>query len=433
MSILQKLRLQYFRRLFYLTELKRHQWHKKEVIIRLQEKRLRALIDHAYHKVEFYQNLFDSVGIKPQDIKTVHDLQKIPTITKETVRKNYPDNIVAKGVDITKCHTRSTTGSTGIPLKIHQNAKELDYFVSANVFVWLSQGLRLRDKFVGIRHEGFHVTNTLLKKIRIFNFENISIFNPLEDIIEALKDSNPDIITSYPSMLLLLSEEIESRNITGISPRIIRSVGETLNEYTRKKIGGTFNSQILAQYGSEEFGALAFECIEHSGYHVVSDAVIIEIVKDHKHVAHDEEGEIVVTGLYNYTMPLIRYKIGDIGRFTEAKCACGRGFPLIKNIEGRTDDFLILPSGKKVSPRVINVIEEIPGVSSYKTIQETKNKIVVYLVEGKGFSSKTVDEIKSHIKDGCFGEDVDVIVRLVEELPRNSRGKLRAVISNVND
>ena len=265
MQIFPKNKLKYFRQLYYLAEMKRHQWRKENDIIRFQEKRLRALINHAYHNVIFYRNLLDSVGVKPQDIKTVHDLQKIPTNTKETIRRNYPDNIVAKGVDITKCHTRSTTGSTGMPLKIHLNSMELDFFISANVFVWLAQGLKLRDKFIGIRHEGFHVTNVLLKKMGILNFENISIFNPLEKIIEALEYSNPDVITSYPSMLLLLSEEIEKRNINGISPRIIRSVGETLNKHTRKKISEAFNAQIYAQYGSEEFGALAFECAEHSG------------------------------------------------------------------------------------------------------------------------------------------------------------------------
>jgi phenylacetate-CoA ligase len=132
-------------------------------------------------------------------------------------------------------------------------------------------------------------------------------------------------------------------------------------------------------------------------------------------------------------MPLIRYKLGDIGTFTHEECDCGRGFPLIKSIEGRTDDFLILPSGRKISPRVINVIEDIPGVSRYKTIQETKNRIVVNLVKGEGFSEKTIYEINKHIKAGCLGEDVEVDVKLVKELPLEKRGKLRAVVSNVKE
>jgi len=150
-------------------------------------------------------------------------------------------------------------------------------------------------------------------------------------------------------------------------------------------------------------------------------------------VEEGEYGEIVVTSLFNYTMPLIRYNIGDIGTFTDKKCACGRGLPLIKSLEGRTDDFLILPSGKKISPRTINVIEDVAGVSRYQTIQESKNRIVVNLVKGNGFGPKTIDEIKKHIIAGCLGEDVTVDVKLVDDLTRNKRGKLRAVVSYVKE
>jgi phenylacetate-CoA ligase len=184
-------------------------------------------------------------------------------------------------------------------------------------------------------------------------------------------------------------------------------------------------------YGTEENGLLAFECKQHAGYHVVSDAAIVEIVKKEKNAAEGEYGDIVVTSLFNYSMPLIRYNIGDIGTFTNTKCDCGRGLPLIKRIEGRTDDFLTLPSGRKISPRVINVIEDIPGVSRYKTVQEAKDRIVVNIVKGRGFGPETINEIKKHIKAGCLGEDVKVDVKLVDELSTNRRGKLRAVVSNV--
>ena len=178
---------------------------------------------------------------------------------------------------------------------------------------------------------------------------------------------------------------------------------------------------------------LAFECKENSGYHIISNSVIIEFVKDGRNIDEGAQGDIVVTSLFNYTMPLIRYNIGDIGTFTKEKCSCGRGLPLVKSIEGRKDDFLILPSGRKISPRMINVIEDIPGVLRYKTIQETKNRIVVNLVKGEGFSEKTIYEINKHVKAGCLGEDVEVYVKLVKELPLEKRGKLRAVVSNVKE
>jgi phenylacetate-CoA ligase len=287
---------------------------------------------------------------------------------------------------------------------------------------------------VTIRHKGYQIPNNFLfKKTGILNWKNILIFNPVDSILEVLKKCNPDIIHTYPSILSILSKEVEEQNIAGIKPRLILTDGETSSDYSMNRISKIFSSDIYRMYGTEECGRFSFECKEHSGYHIISDAIIIEVVKDDRNVSEGEEGEIIATNLFNYTMPLIRYKLGDIGTITYEKCSCGRGFPLIKSIEGRTDDFLILPSGRKISPRIINVIEDIPGVSRYKTIQESKNRIVVNLIKGEGFSQTTISEINKHIKDGCLGEDVEVEVNLVKEIPYERTGKLRAVVSNVKE
>jgi phenylacetate-CoA ligase len=416
----------------------RHQWLKEKDLISIQEKRLRALINHAYKNVLFYHDLFDSVGVKPQDFKSIKDLQKIPILTKEVIRNNYPEKILAKDVNIKNCFTKSTTGSTGMPLKVKFSPKELNYNAGINFFCLFEFGLRLTDKLVTIRHNDYssdkkNVFKSLFQKMGIFWSKNISIFSPIETILADLISFRPDVIATYPSILLLLSQEIKKKNIVGINPRLILTSGETLRDYNRNKIREAFNSEIYSMYGAEEFGRIAFQCKENSVYHIISDSVIIEFVKDGINVEDGENGEMVVTSLFNYTMPLIRYNIGDIGSFTKEKCNCGRGLPIIKSIEGRTDDFLILPSGTKISPRAINVIENISGVSRYKTVQETKNRIVVHLVKGTNFSQKTINEIKKHIKVGCFGEDVEVEVKIVKEIPLEKRGKLRAVVSNVKE
>ena len=435
MNIFSKLKLRYFRQLYYFAQLKKHQWLKERDLIKIQEKKLRALIKHAYENVPYYHHLFDSVGIKPQNIQRLKDLQKIPILSKINIRKNYPDKIITKGTDITKCHTVSTTGSTGIPLKVAFSSKMYDYTQALYLFTFTECGLRLTDKLVGIYHRDYRRSflKVLLNKMGFLKWENIPILNPVEYVLESLKHSEPDVISTYPSMLTLLSKEIRKQNISGINPRLILAGGETLTLNSENEISETFSSKIFRTYGAEEFSILAFECKKKMGYHIISDAIIIEVVKDDRYVSEGEEGEIIVTGLINYTMPLIRYKLGDIGTITYKKCDCGRGYPLIKSIEGRTDDFLILPSGRKISPRVINVIEDIPGVLRYKTIQESKNKIIVNLIKGEGFSQTTISEIKSHIKDGCLGEDVEVEVNLVKEIPHERTGKLRAVVSNVRE
>jgi phenylacetate-CoA ligase len=376
--------------------------------------------------------LFDSSGLKPEDVGNIEDLQKIPILTKEVARNNYPDKLVVSGMDITKCHTSSTTGSSGVPLKVSFNVRGHDFRFALALFIWSELGLKLKDKFVTIQHRDYKTDNNIVfQKMGILNWENVSIFNRVEDILKTLSNIKPDVIYSYPSMLFLLSQGIEKYKIVDIKPRLIFTSGETLTDYARTIIEKAFDSEIYVWYGAEEFGGLAFECGNHSGYHWINDTAIIEFIKDGRNADEGEEGEIVVTSLTNFTTPLIRYKLGDIGAHSGERCSCGRGFSLLKSIEGRKDDFLIMPSGRRISPRMVNVIEDIPGVSQYKTIQESINRIIVKVVKGNGFSPNTLDQIKRHIVDGCLGEDVNVEVKLVGGIPLEGRGKLRAVISNV--
>jgi len=377
--------------------------------------------------------LFDTVGIKPEDIKGTDDLRKVPIITKREVQKNYPDKITARGVDINKCGIGHTSGSTGVPLEICVGQKTSDYSQALLHYAYFECGLRLIDKLVFIcntRHEK-PIKNMWFRKLGILRKEQISIFEPIEIIIEALKKSKPDVIYSFPSVLLLLAKEIEEKDIAGIYPRVIITHGETLTDYARKKIGDVFHAEIFNTYGAAEFIRLAFECKEHKGYHMISDCAIIEFIKDGKNADAGEPGEIVVTGLYNYEMPLIRYNLGDIGTPSNKKCPCGRGYPLMESFEGRIDDFLILPSGRTISARLINIMEYIPGILEYRLIQKEKDRFVVQVVKGNGFSENTFSQIKQQIQMGCSPEKVNIEVVLMDDIPKDKSGKLRAVISEV--
>lgn len=423
----------YIRGLYYIAQLRKNQWLKEEELKQIQEKKLRAIVNHAYHNVLFYRELFDTVGIKPEDIKSTEDLRKIPIITKREVQKNYPDKMIANGVDINQCGIGHTTGSTGVPLEICYGQKTNDYSQALLHYAYFACGLRLIDKLVFIcstRHEKT-IKNMWFRKLGILRKEQISIFEPIEIIIEALKKSKPDAIYSFPSVLLLLAKEIEEKDIPGIYPRVIITHGETLTDYARKKIGDVFHAEIFNTYGAAEFIRLAFECKEHMGYHMISDCAIIEFIKDGKNADVGEPGEIVVTGLYNYEMPLIRYKLGDIGTPSNKKCACGRGYPLMESFEGRTDDFLILPSGRTISARLINIMEYIPGISKYRLIQKEKDRFVVQVVKGNGFSENTISQIKQQIQMGCSPEKAKIEVVLMDDIPKDKSGKLRAVISEM--
>ena len=406
---------------------------KEDEINRIQEKKLKKIINHAYLNVPFYRDLFDSLYLKPSDIKTLSDLNKIPITTKEKIRDNYPDKIVSRDINLEACRVVSTTGSTGMPLKICLSDKEWSYLGALFKYFYSEAGANWNDQIFMIRHFPTSLKKDLRDKLKLkfFGIKSISVFDPIEKIIDTLTKINPAYIITFPSMLTLIAEEIKAKNISGIKPKKIFAMSETLTDSLRKRLSKVFDADIIGHYGSEEFGTLAFECREHAGYHIVADHAVIEIINDSQNIDSSEMGEVIVTGLNNYTMPLIRYKLGDIAMLSTEKCLCGRRLPLIKQIVGREDDFIILPSGKKISPRMINAIENIPGVMSYRTIQETRGRILVKLVKGKDFCQNTVNEVQKQIKLGCLGEEMTVEVEIVKEIQRASRGKIRAVISNL--
>jgi phenylacetate-CoA ligase len=432
MNIFPPINPSYFYAIHNIAQLKKHQWLKEDELRKIQEYKLRKIIDHTYKNVPFYYDLFKSANLKASDIQTTDDLKKIPIISKKDVQKNYPNRIISKNIDLNECHFLSTSGSTGRPLKVCYDKKCRYFRGSVNLFIFFELGLKFYDKLVTIRDDSFEIKETWYNKLGILRKKNISVFDYQENILKKLSELKPDVIYTYPSILSLLGKAIEEENNFPVSSKLILTTGEFLTDSSRKNLSSIFNSQINSIYSTIEFGHLAFECKEHSGYHIITDNAIIEFVKDGHDIKAGERGEVIVTTLQNYAMPLIRYRLGDIATLSNTKCSCGRGFPLIKQIEGREDDFLILPSGRKISPRMINVIEHIPGIKEYKTIQETKELFVVKLIKNDEFSERTISEVKKQIMTGCLGEKVAVEVEIVDELPKERTGKKRAVVSKVS-
>ncbi len=416
---------------YYVACLKRNQWAKPEELKKIQQRKLRMIIHHAYHNVPFYHELFNSYKIKPEDIQTVSDLQKLPIITKKEIQSNYPDKMIARGTDIKRCRIKTTSGSTGRPLKICIGPKTASYYAALGYYTFFESGLRLTDKVVSFETPEKPVENFWFQKLGLLRRKVLLLNEPVENIISALKVIKPDVIYSQPSMLLVLTKEIKAKNITGICPRIIITHAETLTDIARSEITEAFKADIHDIYGSTESSSLAFQCKEHLQYHIVSDSVIMEFVNASQNIVIHEPGEIVITSLYHYDMPLIRYKLGDIAIPSDRKCGCGRGFPLLTSIEGRSDDFFILPSGKTVSPRGTRLIKYIPGIAEFRIIQEEKDGFVVQVVRGKDFNEDSVTEIKHHVLSCCQGENVRCDVELVSELAREKTGKLRTMISKV--
>ncbi|MCW3975378.1 MAG: hypothetical protein NWE86_03950 [Candidatus Bathyarchaeota archaeon] len=421
--------IDYFFGLKKISDLRRNQYLQRDELLKIQERNLRVILDHVFRNVRLYYSKFKQNGIKPNEIKKLEDLAKIPLTTKQEIKNGLQKNVgyvLNKNCNPNKCRISYTSGSTGMPLRIYKSREDLYHHWARQAFAFFECGVKFRDKIIRVLFPRER-KDYWLQKFGILRIEDVSINQPIHNIINKLSKSKFEVLQSYPSVYLLLSQYIQNCEI---NPRIIFSAAETLNEKVRREINSVFNTELFELYGAYEFGRVAFECDQHCGMHIISDHFIIEVLRDGEQVSPGEEGEIVITGLHNYTMPFIRYRIGDIGILSDEFCNCGRNYPLIKSIEGKIYDFLKLPSGQIISPRNLE-LKDIEGISEYQIIQPRRDKLIVHLVKSEGFSENSIIEVKRNILSGCLGEEVDISVKVVESIVRGQTGKRRFIISKV--
>ena len=421
------------RKFWLLFKLRRNAWRKTEDLLKIQEKKLRAIVRHAYENVEFYHKKFDSLGIKPDDVQSVKDLKKLPMVTKQEIQDGYPAEIVAKGFNIEKLKKYTTSGSTGMPLTVVLDGEADDFRAAVFGRPFFECGLGLRDKmmFIGdVRH--FPSNTTWYQKMGFLKRAYLSASVPVENNLTLITRHKPDAVYGYSSYILLLAHAVKKLGIREVMPDLVFGTAEIMTKETRDVVKSVFNTEIFDLYGCVETERLAWECREHVGYHMDIDSTVIEFVKDGEEVAPGESGQIVLTCLYNKAMPLIRYAVGDVGTPTEEKCPCGRGLPLMRNIVGRTDDLVLGSDGRIIVPEhFANIMRDIPGIGQFRVIQENENLIIVQLVKGKNFSEVTIQRVIRDVKE-VVGNDVTVEPTIVDEIEKDRSGKIRAIISKVH-
>jgi len=428
------------RQAHYICRLRVNQCKTPKELKDVQLKKLKAIIKYAYDYIPYYHKLFKTSKFKPEDLKETDDLKKIPITTKKDVQSNYP-NIFPREIDVSKHEVYCTSGSTGMPLKVVVSYKENIYQHALVQYAFAECGLRSKDR---LAHISIYSTNPkeptpllqdIADRLNGRKLIRIPVHNRLENITGTLRQIKPDAILALPSMLALLSNS----DISEINPKLIFTEGESLPRHYRYLIRRAFGLEINDTYGSVEFDRLAFECNEHSGLHTITDCAVLEFIDDGEQVSPGEPGETIVTGLYNYTMPLIRYNLGDVGVPSDERCACGRSWPLIKSIEGRSIDYIVLPDGTKTTTSglyecIFHEIKKHPFCfSQFQIVQEKIRKILMKFVKGKEFDPKVISRIKQNIEEYFLrlGYEVTIDVRIVDDIPMERTGKRRSIISLV--
>jgi len=426
-----KSKLNFLYHLFQWLQIFFNQWKSSDGLLRLQNTKLRKVVSHAYANVSYYRKLFDSLGIKPKDIASMRDLVKIPILTKDIILANYPDKILAAGVDWKHCSPRMTSGSSGKKLQVVLDLNVAAQYRMMQLRQLIDVGYKPWDRIVYIRYAP-PVTKVVLQKLGLFRRYYVPLEWPPERQLSEILRFKPQIINAYPSALHLLARTVTRDQAKKLRLKFLLSNSELLTRHIRESLEEVFQCKVYDDYSCLEFSAIAFECRMQS-LHIASDNVIVEILDgDGNQLPPGEQGRIVITALNNYAMPYIRYEIGDIGILSDEICPCGRRFPVLKSIVGRCDDFVVMPSGRLIDPQTaVFQIEVIPEVKEFRVIQGKDYKITVNIITQEGAEFVRIeDQIKKKL-GSVFNDSLRVDVNQVSILERGTTGKHRSVISHI--
>lgn len=429
------------RLLWYLaTGLRRLRWGSR-TLQNYQEKRLRSIVSHAYHFVPFYHEKLKKAGISPADIRTLKDLSRLPVISKDEIRHENPLRLVSGELSIEKLKVVKTSGSTGQPFHVYLNGAEDDWRKAIYMRANISCGQRPRDRWVVVtipRHALY--TTPIQRKLGLFAQTCVNLYLDISEQVKLVRKAKPDVLDGYSNWLFLLAKEARKENMETIRPRMIFGSAEFIDKRSSRFIERSFNAPFYDQFGCSEVDRTAWQCPEKIGYHMDVDSVITQFVdSEGNDVSCDESGEIVYTSLFNYSMPLIRYAVGDIGVCSSEKCSCGRVLPLMKIVEGRKDSLLRLPDGRLLSPvtmiSAINEFELFDQIEEYRLVQKRIDLFNIYIKK----KDDKVDEnllrrkLVAHIMQtfGANSTDVNVEVDFLREIPIIKNGKHAAILSEI--
>ncbi len=421
-----------------LKDMEQTQWLSAEEITLLQVQRLKVFLSDVEQHVPYYQQKFKEINFKPEQIQSLDDLNRLPLTGKPLIRKNSDQLKADDAIGLSKFNTG---GSSGEPLIFFIGKKRVSHDVAAKwratrwwdveigdteAVIWGSPiELGAQDKIKLVRDK-------LLRTHLIPAFEMSA--SKIDGFIKQIQTLKPKMLFGYPSALAHIAEYAESnqQKLDDLGIKVAFVTSERLYDHQRDKIEKVFSCPVANGYGGRDAGFIAHQC-PSGNMHITAEDIIVEIVdSDGQVLEKGESGEIVVTHLATRDFPFIRYRTGDVGILSDQLCECGRGLPLLKEIQGRTTDFIIAQDGTVLHGlALIYVLRDIEGVESFKITQYSLDQTTVQVVKNQSFSQESELKIQHEFKQR-LGSGVSIAVEYLSEIAKEKSGKFRYVVSHVS-
>lgn len=394
-----------------------------------QKMKLKHLLRHAYANTLFYREMWNAHGVSPDNVRSIDDLSKFPVINKQTFRNDDIKRYTHLPLSAEHYYWMCTSGSTGEPFQFvtprygpagieppHED------FHSWRFLVW--NGVSFSDILNKMKILEFRLGRSSTRHLRPF-LRVDDLYQNTDYVLESVQKyaAEVDVIGSYSSVLVEFARIVRDRGLS-ISFKYAVGYGDVLSDVQRSFIEETFGCEMYDQYSTEEFWMLGTECKEHEGFHLNSETYIVEIVDEvGKRVPDGHRGRVVITSLFNYSMPFIRYAIGDYGAILPGECRCGLKTPRLC-LDGREGFFLQFPSLRIHYYYIVHIMLTYfsKPVLEYQLRKSGKNKLEILVVPHASFNTNVKKEITDRVQK-LLGESVEVSVCCVDSIQRTSSGK----------
>ena len=399
-------------------------------------RRLTELLWHAYNHNTYYRPEFERIGLVDGDSMDLSRFSDIPVLTKSLIRSNQRE-LLSDDHQMRRCYQTSSGGSTGEPIRLvhdevyarwnaatnyyyYKNVLGIEEPKVKKVLLWGSERDLIKGS-VGLRAKAINrLSNTVfLNSYRMSEPD-------VERYITFINSFKPEIVRGYAGALYELCRYAQTKKRPLHTPKVVVGAAESLSEPMRETIESSFGTKVYNFYGSREVSTLAGECGDGL-MHPFMFWTLIEVLDQYDRPVRDgESGRIVLTNLFEYSMPLIRYDIGDMAIPGPDRCSCGLMLPTLREISGRVIEHFLLRDGTTVlGEYVISLlgVEHNSGeIDRFQIIQEDYERIRILAVARDGISEGYKREIDEKIRY-IMGPECQIAWEIVEEIPKTSSGK----------
>lgn len=417
-------------------EMEASQWWTPERLEALQLARLQQLLTRVSRDVPYWRDWFARERVSVEDFRTLADLRRLPLLTKAEIRAHTE---ALKNERADRLVRFNTGGSSGEPLIFYLNER-VSHDVAAKWRATRWWGVDIGDPEIvvwgspielGAQDRMRQLRDALLRTELLPAFEMSE--DKLDGFLAAIRRRRPRMLFGYPSSLSLIARHAEMRGqrMDDLGVRVAFVTSERLYEEQRATISRVFACPVANGYGGRDAGFIAHQCPSGS-LHVTAEDLIVELLDNQgQPVAAGQAGEIVVTHFGTADFPFIRYRTGDVAVASGKRCACGRGLPVLDEIQGRSTDFVVAADGTVMHGlALIYILRDMPGVGSFKVIQESLARTRVLVVREAGLPEDATARIVAGFRRR-LGDTVEVAVEFVDAIPAEPSGKFRYVVSHV--